>query len=237
DGKRPSLTCATSAGKVLVHCPHAQRDLAQNDEVKARDQVPHSGMDDDRGTRFLSMNRKVTALAAGRLDEAADRDTLLVGMQTNLLAYDVDNNADVYYKASELTCEEYGVSSLLLGQLPASSQPLALVGGNCSIQGFDSAGAEKFWTVTGDKVSSMAMVDADGDGHMELLVGSDDFEMRVFRQEEVVSEITEADRVTHLECIAGKRGSTRWGFGLANGTIGVYDKGRRLWRVKTKHKV
>lgn len=41
--------------------------------------------------------------------------------------------------------------------------------------------------------------------------------MRVFRQEEVVSEITEADRVTHLECIAGKRGSTRWGFGLANG--------------------
>lgn len=49
---------------------------------------------------------QVTALAAGRLDEAADRDTLLVGMQTNLLAYDVDNNADVYYKASELTCEE-----------------------------------------------------------------------------------------------------------------------------------
>lgn len=36
----------------------------------------------------------------------------------------------------------------------------------------------RFWTVTGDKVSSMAMVDADGDGHMELLVGSDDFEVR-----------------------------------------------------------
>lgn len=41
--------------------------------------------------------------------------------------------------------------------------------------------------------------------------------MRVFRREEVVSEITEADRVTHLECIAGKKGSARWGFALANG--------------------
>lgn len=35
----------------------------------------------------------------------------------------------------------------------------------------------RFWTVTGDKVSSMAMVDADGDGQKELLVGSDDFEV------------------------------------------------------------
>lgn len=42
---------------------------------------------------------QVTALAAGRLEQAADRDTLLVGSQTNLLAYDVEKNADIYYKA------------------------------------------------------------------------------------------------------------------------------------------
>lgn len=41
---------------------------------------------------------QVTALAAGRLQESAERDTLLVGSQTNLLAYDVENNADIYYK-------------------------------------------------------------------------------------------------------------------------------------------
>lgn len=35
----------------------------------------------------------------------------------------------------------------------------------------------RFWTVTGDKVSSMTMTDADGDGQKELLVGSDDFEV------------------------------------------------------------
>lgn len=36
-----------------------------------------------------------------------------------------------------------GVSALLLGCLPSSQQPLALVGGNCSIQGFDATGVER----------------------------------------------------------------------------------------------
>lgn len=47
----------------------------------------------------LLSSLKVTALTAGRLDETAERDILLVGSQTNLLAYDVENNADVYFKA------------------------------------------------------------------------------------------------------------------------------------------
>ena len=62
---------------------------------------------------------------------------------------------------------------------------LAIVGGNCSIQGFDSTGAERFWTVTGDNVSALALCDADGDGKNELLVGSDDFAIRIFQAEEV----------------------------------------------------
>lgn len=40
-----------------------------------------------------------------------------------------------------------GVSSMLLAYLPSSQQqqqPLVLVGGNCSIQGFDAAGAERY---------------------------------------------------------------------------------------------
>lgn len=50
----------------------------------------------------------------------------------------------------------------------------------------------------------------------------------MFRREEVVSEITEADRVTNLESIQGGEtgdststgcvSGTRWGYGLANGT-------------------
>ena len=43
---------------------------------------------------------QVTALASGRLDDSAATDTLLVGSQTNLLAYDVENNSEVYFKVN-----------------------------------------------------------------------------------------------------------------------------------------
>ena len=78
------------------------------------------------------------------------------------------------------------------------ASPLSIVGGNCSIQGFDGLGNEVFWTVTGDNVSALLLCDIDDDGVQELLVGSDDYEIRVFRKEEVVSETTESDRIVAL---------------------------------------
>ena len=33
-----------------------------------------------------------------RLDPSLDRDVLLVGSQTNLLAYDIEQNTDLFYK-------------------------------------------------------------------------------------------------------------------------------------------
>jgi hypothetical protein len=38
----------------------------------------------------------------------------------------------------------------------------------------------------------MEMIDIDGDGIEELLVGSDDFEMRAFKDEDIAAEITYA---------------------------------------------
>ena len=61
DGKRPSLACATSAGKILVHCPHAQLNVSPGDlraaaGVSAAQQgVGGGGVDGD--IRFLNMNR------------------------------------------------------------------------------------------------------------------------------------------------------------------------------------
>ena len=37
---------------------------------------------------------------------------------------------------------------LTIGQLGTTSSPLAIVGGNCSLQGFDSEGNDQFWTVS-----------------------------------------------------------------------------------------
>jgi len=49
----------------------------------------------------------------------------------------------------------------------------------------------------------------------------------------VISETSETERVMHLTALQ----ETQYGYGLANGTIGVYDRSTRLWRVKSKNKV
>ena len=47
---------------------------------------------------MLNINQRVTAIQAGRLDPDSNRDVLLVGTPTNLLAYDVERNADLFHK-------------------------------------------------------------------------------------------------------------------------------------------
>ena len=46
---------------------------------------------------ILNINQQVSAVAAGPLNSSGC-DTLLVGTPTNLLAYDVENNSDLFYK-------------------------------------------------------------------------------------------------------------------------------------------
>ena len=54
DGEHPSLTCATTAGKIFFHTPH---DKSGQNEVK-----------------FLNINRKISALKCGRLATKHQRE-------------------------------------------------------------------------------------------------------------------------------------------------------------------
>lgn len=47
---------------------------------------------------LLNINQTVSAITAGKLTNTRHSDTLVVGTPTNVLAYDVQNNADVFYK-------------------------------------------------------------------------------------------------------------------------------------------
>ncbi len=88
DGKRPSLTCATAAGKILVHCPHSQRGLGSGAARRSADapSSPDRGesetaatsaggnlggeeTDFDGDIRFLNMNREVIRGIRGRLSK------------------------------------------------------------------------------------------------------------------------------------------------------------------------
>jgi len=214
DGK-PSLAMATTGGKILLHSPH--------DTEQRNGEMPH--------TRFLNFNKKITAIASGNIRDESDqpgKDLLFVGTQSTLLAYDVERNSDVFFREVP-----DGVNSLTVGRL-SNMRPLAFAGGNCSVLGFTDVGAESFWTVTGDNVSAMTLCDVNNDGLNELVVGSEDYEIRFFQNEELMCEQTEADKVDFLHPVD----KSLFGYGLANGTVGVYTGPRnRLWRVKTKNKV
>lgn len=51
--------------------------------------------------------------------------------------------------------------------------------------------------VTGDNVTSLAFVDFNLDGRKELVVGSEDYDLRVFRGDELLGEISEVDVSIH----------------------------------------
>ncbi|MCL4130234.1 UNVERIFIED_CONTAM: hypothetical protein GTU68_017545 [Idotea baltica] len=217
DGAHACLTASTTSDKVFIHNPHQRLGVTGGRMSISQDKNDIS---------ILNINQTVSALKAGRLITSKHSDTLVVGTQTNVLAYDVQNNSDVFYNEVP-----DGGNSITIGRLGEYGNPLAIVGGNCSIQGFDVDGKDPFWTVTGDNVASLALSDFDGDGINELLVGSEDFDIRVFRNDEIISEMTETDSVTALCSMQG----TRFGYSLANGTVGVYDKMSRWWRIKSKN--
>ena len=61
---------------------------------------------------MLNINQRVTALTTGRLNPSVLRDYLFVGTPTNLLAYDVENNADLFYRDVQ-----DGVNAITIGRL------------------------------------------------------------------------------------------------------------------------
>uniref|UniRef100_A0A8B9FPX2 Bardet-Biedl syndrome 2 protein homolog n=1 Tax=Amazona collaria TaxID=241587 RepID=A0A8B9FPX2_9PSIT len=180
DGMHPCLAAATQAGKVFIHNPHARGQRTSTNRMVQSNQ--------DSDISLLNINQAISCLASGVLNPQLGYDCLLVGTQTDLLAYDVYNNSDLFFREVS-----DGANAIVLGNLGDISSPLAIIGGNCALQGFDYEGNDLFWTVTGDNVHSLALCDFDGDGKAELLVGSEDFDIRVFKQDEIVAEMSETE--------------------------------------------
>eukprot|EP00040_Diaphanoeca_grandis_P022567 m.121640 g.121640 ORF g.121640 m.121640 type:complete len:767 (+) comp28869_c0_seq1:192-2492(+) len=210
DGNGPCLTCATPSGKIVIHNP--------------RETGPAT-------LSSLNLFKKISGLLAGPLVSktgTSTRDILYIGSSTDLLAYDVVNNKDVYHK--ELPD---GVLAMAAGKFGPSQTHLVFAGGNCSLQGFDSQGNDCFWTVTGDNVCAIALCDLLGEGHNQLIVGSDDCDMRVFLEgNDLLHEFSETEAVSGLCDLGG----SRFAYCLGNGSIGAYDGPNKSWRVKMKAK-
>lgn len=209
DGKNPSLAASTKSGKLFIHSPF-ETDF-EEDQIK-----------------FLNINKDVSALCSGAIAPDKDNDILLVGTGTSVLAYDVHANSELFFKEVP-----DGLYSMCFGKLGTQQQPMCVIGGNCAIQGFDHEGNEKYWTTTGGNVTCLEIADIDGDGDKELLVGSDDFNIYFYKNEEHIFEITQNDEVTGLCPVK----DSEIAFALKNGSLGVYEKQKKIWKKTTKNQV
>lgn len=76
--------------QVFIHNPHTRG------QRQAAHRLSQSTQDSD--ISLLNINQAVSCLTSGTLGPSTTGDTLLVGSQTNLLAYDVHDNADIFYR-------------------------------------------------------------------------------------------------------------------------------------------
>ncbi|CAG5131089.1 unnamed protein product, partial [Candidula unifasciata] len=91
--------------------------------------------------------------------------------------------------------------------------------------------------VTGDNVHSLCLLDFSNNGQNELVVGSEDFDIRVFQEDEIIAEMTETDvrlvilSVPCAHCLVHSLAMV-W----LMGTLGVYNRSSRNWRIKSKNR-
>ena len=212
------------------------------------------------GVRYLNINKKVTAVAAGALGaEGADGRDIRVrrhgdgcpgvrrdeqhgrvfrGTRPNtarLRAPDAVSKARTRVSRARASSDE------------PSEDPLLLVGGNCSLQGLDASGEEAFWTVASDVVAALGVF-ADG----KIAVGTEDGGARVCAvaadgSERVAFEVKEADAVTHLvpatekaperysiasDLRENETDTNLFAFASRDGAVGARDAATCLWREK-----
>lgn len=73
----------------------------------------------------LNFNQEIRAIETGCLSKDDNKEILVIGSPTQLLAYHVDNNHDIFYK--EIM---EGILAIIIGSIGGSDKPLVIVGGN-----------------------------------------------------------------------------------------------------------
>lgn len=123
-----------------------------------------------------------------------------------------------------------GVYCMVYGQYSSYPEPICICGGSYNIIGIDINGEDKFWTVLGGNAICMKLNDINNDGANELIVGTDDYTIRFYQNEDNINEINENTKIIELEYID----NTVLAYALENGTIGCYKGNERLWKKKEK---
>ncbi|VDM57606.1 unnamed protein product [Angiostrongylus costaricensis] len=162
----------------------------------------------------LHISDKIKCLTTAPFGDSYDY--IIVGTESQVLVYDFHRNSTVFHRDVP-----DGVQCFVVGKL-ADLDRMILCGGNCAIWGFDETGRGIYWTVTGTHPTNWKI--------FQLIIGSPDGELRVFKNDLMRTELLETGAVILLQAI----NKSHFGYALANGTVGVYHQDQRLWRIKSK---
>lgn len=133
---------------------------------------------------YLHVNKTVTALSAANL-EGHTNATLLIGSSSSFQAYHVHTNSDLFY-----INVPGGVHSILpTTHIADCGWPTLLAGGQGTVAGYSTAGEVQLRVTIGDTATALALVDIDGDGRLELVVGSSEGYLRVYRGTSLIEEV------------------------------------------------
>ncbi|KAF8570042.1 hypothetical protein P879_08625, partial [Paragonimus westermani] len=217
NGLDVNLTFVTPNGKIVI---------------QADCQISTDGVDHPQFRR-VTVPHAISSLTAGHIDDRdGDRDILFYGSKTGVVAYDPESNVDLFHK-------ELPNGANYLAILPVSEVRdqcgFIVIGGDCSIVALNRNGAEVFWTATSDSITALTSISSktmSDSGLHELVCGSVDCTIKVFQKDVILYEITETDAVSNLVSLD----QGYFGYGLCNGTIGVYNRSTRVWRIKSKCK-
>lgn len=134
---------------------------------------------------YLHVNKTVSALSAANLAPHPDTATLLIGSSSSFQAYHVHTNSDLFY-----VNVPGGVHSILpTPEQPDCGWPTLLAGGQGTVAGYSAAGEVQLRVTIGDTATALALVDIDGDGRLELVVGSSEGYLRVYRGTTLIEEV------------------------------------------------
>ncbi|VDO51672.1 unnamed protein product [Schistosoma margrebowiei] len=178
----------------------------------------------------------VCAIHTGKFENISNQnDLLIIGSKYGILIYDSINNVDIFWK--EL--KNNGVNTVFYKHFDEQYKyykdtDIIFIGGHCSLIGLNYSAKELFWTVTSDRISAITCLSYENDEEYlnDIVVGSEDYTIRIYRNELIIHEISETDAVIKLISLGGEY----FGYGLRNGTIGVYNRVNRVWRIKSKNK-
>ncbi|CAH8459534.1 unnamed protein product [Schistosoma haematobium] len=218
------LAFVTSSDKVYIYNPKFYHSSEGITKILSQDFIKCSNI------------HSICAIHTGKFEHISNQnDLLIIGSKYGILIYDSINNVDIFWK--EL--KNNGVNTIFYKHFDEQYKyykdtDIIFIGGHCSLLGLNYSAKELFWTVTSDRISAITCLSYENDEEYlnDIVVGSEDYTIRIFRNELIIHEISETDAVIKLISLGGEY----FGYGLRNGTIGVYNKVNRVWRIKSKNK-